>query len=40
MRVHRFAWPGIIRIAYRRNTFSIRLIPGEVFHFFEKLKII
>lgn len=31
MRIHRFAWPGIVKISYRRSVFSIRLKPGEVF---------
>lgn len=30
MRVHRFAWAGIIKIEYRKNKFSIRLKPGEM----------
>uniref|UniRef100_A0A915AD62 Moesin/ezrin/radixin homolog 1 n=1 Tax=Parascaris univalens TaxID=6257 RepID=A0A915AD62_PARUN len=30
IRAHRFIWQNIIKIAYRRNTFSIKLQPGEL----------
>ena len=30
LRVHRFPWPKIIKIAYKRNKFTVRLRPGEV----------
>ncbi|KAL3074994.1 hypothetical protein niasHS_014439 [Heterodera schachtii] len=30
MRVHRFAWPGIIKFSHRRHYFSIKLKAGEV----------
>ncbi|VDK44521.1 unnamed protein product [Anisakis simplex] len=30
IRIHRFIWQNIIKIAYRRNTFTIKLQPGEL----------
>ncbi|KAH7730140.1 FRM-1 protein [Aphelenchoides avenae] len=30
IRIHRFVWQSIIKIAYRRNVFSIRLKAGEI----------
>lgn len=30
LRSHRFPWAKIIKIAYKRNTFTVRLRPGEI----------
>ena len=30
LRVHRFPWAKIVKIAYKRNKFTVRLRPGEV----------
>lgn len=30
LRVHRFPWAKIIKIAYKRNKFTVRLRPGEI----------
>uniref|UniRef100_A0A915EK33 FERM domain-containing protein n=1 Tax=Ditylenchus dipsaci TaxID=166011 RepID=A0A915EK33_9BILA len=30
MRLHRFAWVNIVKFSYRRNTFTIKLKPGEL----------
>lgn len=30
LRINRFAWPKILKIAYKRNNFIIKLRPGEV----------
>ena len=29
LRINRFAWPKIIKISYKRNSFFIKLRPGE-----------
>jgi hypothetical protein len=29
LRIHRFAWPKILKIAYKRNNFYIKVRPGE-----------
>ena len=33
LRIHRFAWPKILKISYKRNVFQIKLRPGEVSSF-------
>ena len=30
LRINRFAWPKILKIAYKRNNFYIKVRPGEV----------
>ena len=30
LRINRFAWPKILKISYKRNTFNIKIRPGEV----------
>lgn len=32
LRIHRFAWPKIMKIAYKRNNFYIKVRPGEFEH--------
>jgi len=29
LRINRFAWPKILKISYKRNTFNIKIRPGE-----------
>ena len=30
LRINRFSWPKILKIAYKRNNFYIKVRPGEV----------
>lgn len=30
VRMHKFSWQNIIKISYRKNSFSVKLKPGEV----------
>ncbi|CAI9555711.1 unnamed protein product [Staurois parvus] len=30
LRINRFAWPKILKISYKRNSFYIKVRPGEV----------
>jgi len=32
LRINRFSWPKILKIAYKRNNFYIKVRPGEVGH--------
>ena len=34
LRINRFAWPKILKIAYKRNNFYIKVRPGEVGWFY------
>jgi len=31
LRINRFSWPKILKIAYKRNNFYIKVRPGEVY---------
>lgn len=33
LRINRFAWPKILKISYKRNSFYIRIRPGEFDHY-------
>lgn len=37
LRIHRFSWPKILKISYKRNVFYIEVRPGEFDHVKSKL---
>ncbi|XP_027006373.1 protein 4.1-like isoform X8 [Tachysurus fulvidraco] len=38
LRINRFAWPKILKISYKRNSFYIKIRPGEVKHLLEQFE--